>query len=131
MTSKKQALKKGKVTNPTGKGGFHENPQNRGTGFWDSTKSVSYNYKKFLNMTEADFLAWGKQVPKNKKTMAQKIAYSNMINAPVSLKHSKEVTDRTEGRAPQHIDLTSKNKELTNLTDRALDDKYKEVLKNI
>lgn len=93
--------------NPTGKGGFGDNPQNRNTsGHWDSTMSISYQYKRFLKMTPIELEAFGK-LPKEQRTVAMDIAYSQVIKSRNSLNHAKEITDRTEGKAPQSLDLTT------------------------
>lgn len=95
------------IPNPSGKGGFGDNPQNRNTsGHWDSTMSISYQYKRFLKMTPEEIEAFGK-LPKKDRTVAQDIAYSQIIKARESLNHAKEVTDRTEGKAQQSVDLTT------------------------
>jgi len=98
--------------NPTGKGGFADNPENRNaSGMWSSADSISYQYKRFMKMTNKQFVEFGKQ-PDDEKTVAMMIAYSQVLKARGSLNHAKEVTDRTEGKAPQSIDLTSAGKEI-------------------
>jgi hypothetical protein len=95
------------LRNPTGKGGFGDNPQNRNTsGHWDSTMSISYQYKRFLKMTSSELKAYS-ETPDSERTVAMDIAYSQVIKSRNSLNHAKEITDRTEGRAPQSIDMTT------------------------
>ena len=98
----------GNVTNPTGKGGFGDNPQNRGTGIWRSEDSISFQYKKLIKLTVEEFNKWKKEHPKKERTMAQDIAYKAVMEAKKDLPYLKELTDRTEGKVPQSIDMTSK-----------------------
>jgi len=46
-------------------------------------------------------------VPENERTVAMDIAYSQVLASRKSLPHTKEITDRTEGKAQQQIDLTT------------------------
>lgn len=89
--------------NPEGKGGFADNPQNRSSGHWDKEESISYWYNKLLRMTDEEFADWQ---PKNK---AQRIALKRIVAAEggdeLALKNTKEITDRTEGRPKQDIDM--------------------------
>ncbi len=89
--------------NPTGKGGFQERPNDRSDGRWKKDESISYQYNKLLRMSPSEFDEY------KPETVAQKIAYERLLNAQTSegLNDTKEVTDRTEGRAPQTIDMTS------------------------
>lgn len=38
------------VANPTGKGGFRDNPQNIGTGSWKKEDSIGYQYNKIIRL---------------------------------------------------------------------------------
>ena len=93
----------GAVPNPTGKGGFGDNPQNRSNGKWKKENSISYQYNRLLAMTEEEYNAF-KPV-----TNAEKIARRRIERAirddDESLKETKEITDRTEGRAKQDINI--------------------------
>lgn len=90
------------VLNPTGKGGFQDRPQDRSNGRWKKENSISYNYNLFMAMSEDEFDEF------KGTTMAQSIAYNRIKAAKKSLFDVKEITDRTEGKAPQSIDMTSK-----------------------
>lgn len=100
--------------NPTGKGGFGDNPQNRNPGGWKPEVTFSYQYKRFMNMPVADLETW---LTKNKKTMTvvEHLAYKRVLAAKESLPDIKEMTDRTEGKAPQSVDLTSGGEKLSNI----------------
>lgn len=100
----------GNITNPTGKGGFGDNPQNRGTGIWRSEDSISFQYKKLIKLTVEEFNKWKKEHPKKERTMAQDIAYKAVMEAKKDLPYLKELTDRTEGKVPQGLDMTSGGK---------------------
>jgi hypothetical protein len=98
-------------TNPTGKGGFGDNPENRNPGGWKKENTISYQYNRFMNMTPDELVKWSK-TPNSERTVAMDLAYHRVIEAKKSLADVKEITDRTEGKAPQSIDVTSKGKEL-------------------
>lgn len=89
--------------NPTGKGGFAENPQNRNPGGWKKSDSVSYQYNMFLRMNAEEVREWEVTHPESDRTMAQEIAYRAILRARKSLKDLQEITDRTEGKAPQTL----------------------------
>lgn len=112
-----------KIPNPTGKGGFKERPQDINTkGFWDSTMSISYQYKRFLKMTPEQLEQY-KSLPDNEKTVAMEIACAQVKSSKRSLPHAREVTDRTEGKAQQSIDLTTDGESFIPLTVQIIDGK--------
>ena len=96
----------GTVNNPKGKGGFIENPQNRANGAWSKETSISYWYNKLIRLDIEEFNIFDPQ------TMAQNAAYAAVKKAIEELNYLKEVTDRTEGKASQAIDVTSDGNEL-------------------
>ena len=110
-TATKQDVKPGEkvrngesaVLNPSGKGGFGDNPENRSSGHWDKEQSISYWYNKLLRMTDEEYDKWQ---PANR---AQRIAHQRIVQATggdeLALKNTKEITDRTEGRPKQDIDM--------------------------
>ena len=87
--------------NPTGKGGFGDNPQNRNPGGWKKEESISYQYNRLGRMTDEEFASY---VP---QTKFERIAYNRIKDAESSLNDTKEITDRVEGKAPQSVDMTS------------------------
>jgi hypothetical protein len=107
ITTQQVDDKGNKVPNPTGKGGFADNPQNRNPGGWNKENTISYQYRRFMNMTPDELSQWAKDTPGNKRTVAMDLAYGRIVAARKSLQDIKEVTDRTEGKAPQSIDLTT------------------------
>lgn len=100
--------------------GFHTHPENRNDGRWDSSQSISFWYNKFLAMTDAEIKTWLDKTPASERTKAQRIAYSRVKDASkentrLALDNTREIVDRTEGKAPQVV---------TNITRRSpLDDK--------
>lgn len=104
MTTQQATPDKDMNRNPEGKGGFGDNPQNRNPGGWDKTQSISYQYNRIGRMSDEEFESF---IPENQ---FQKIAYARVKSArdeKFGLADAKEITDRTEGKAPQSIDMTS------------------------
>lgn len=93
----------GNNANPTGKGGFGARPQDRSSGHWNKEESISYWYNKLLRIPEDEF---DKFKP---ASSAQRIAWTKIRAATgdseFALKCTKEITDRTEGRPKQDIDM--------------------------
>lgn len=90
------------VPNPTGKGGFGDNPQNRNPGGWKKENTISYQYHRFMNMTPDELREWSK-TPNSERTVAMDLAYNRVLEARKSLQDVKEITDRTEGKPAQTI----------------------------
>ncbi len=105
MATSKQVKKN--VPNPTGIGGFQERPQDRNPGHWKAEDSISFQYKKLQRLTIEQLEQWIDQNPKSIRTVAQDLAYKALVKAQKELPYLKEVTDRSEGKAPQSIDFTS------------------------
>ncbi len=99
---------KGQIVGGTPPAGFNVNPQNRSDGRWKKENSISYNYNFFMAMDEVEFSAWADK----KKTVAQAIAYKQVTEAMTgeeALKSTKEITDRTEGKPKQSVELSGEN----------------------
>lgn len=94
-----------KAPNPTGKGGFKDNPQNRNSGTWNSEDSISFQYKKLIRMPVNDFKNWLQDYPEKDRTVAQELAYNAVVKARKDLKYLIELTNRTEGTSKQSIDV--------------------------
>lgn len=110
MTDRKQSdlirNEKGQIIGGTPPAGFNVNPQNRNDGRWRKEDSISYNYNLFLAMSEQEFADY------RPVTKAQRIAYNRIEASEASLNDAKEITDRTEGKAAQSIDMTSKGESI-------------------
>lgn len=89
------------LRNPQGKGGFGDNPQNRNPGGWNKEGSISYQYNKLMRMTPEELVEF------KPETVAQEIALARIRESKKAggLHDAKEVTDRTEGKAPQFIGI--------------------------
>lgn len=98
--------KEGVVNNPTGKGGFGENPENRSDGRWNKDTSISYWYNYLIRLTIEDFDNF------KCETKVQKLAYLAVVESEKELNYLKELTDRTEGKAPQSIDHSTKGEKI-------------------
>jgi hypothetical protein len=94
---------KGNINNPTGKGGFVDNPQNKADGRWKKEDSFSYCLNYFKSLSVEQFLKWGKNTPKKKRTVAMDLAYNRVFNAREDLKEFQEVANRTEGKPVQPL----------------------------
>lgn len=97
------------IPNPTGKGGFVDNPENRANGRWSKENSIPYCQNMFIRMTVEEFLKWEQENPPSKRTMAQQIAYKSVVESEKELNYLKEVTDRTSGKPSQSVDIDHKN----------------------
>ena len=110
MTNTKQMAQqrdeKGRITGGPPPAGFNAHPENRSNGRWKKEDSISYNYNLFLSFSEEEFAEY---VP---KTKAQRIAYNRIKDAENNLNDAKEITDRTEGKAPQSVDVTTQGESI-------------------
>lgn len=83
--------------------GFHTNPERRNNGKWDKEESISYWYNKLLRMPNEEFDNF------KPASSAQRIAHTRIMTAcgtdELALRATKEITDRTEGRPQQGIDM--------------------------
>ena len=90
--------------NPSGKGGFGDNPENRSSGRWDKDTSISYWYNKIGRMTAEELKAF------KAETYFQRAALKRLeatvgTDEDQALRATKEITDRTEGKPKQDIDM--------------------------
>lgn len=113
MATTKQVRKH--IPNPTGKGGFKDHPELRSDGGWKKEDSIGYQYNFLQRLTVSGFKQWLTDNPDDKRTMAQELAYQAVLKARKELNYLKEVTDRTEGKAPQSIDVTTLGEKITNI----------------
>ena len=83
--------------------GFHTHAERRSSGKWDKDESISYWYNKLLRMPNEEFDIFE---PANR---TQRIAHARIVTAcgtdEHALRATKEITDRTEGRPQQGIDM--------------------------
>jgi hypothetical protein len=93
--------------NPTGKGGFGDNPQNRSDGRWSKDNSFSYWMNHFKSLTITEFEEYQEKKPREQRTMAEQLAFTRVNNAQMNLKEFEVVANRTEGKPKQNIDHTT------------------------
>lgn len=86
--------------NPEGKGGFGDNPEHRSPGGWKREDSITYQYNFLLRLSVSQFRDWLNEHPEEERTMAQEIAYKAVFSSRKDIQYLKEITDRTEGKAP-------------------------------
>ena len=93
---------KGKVNNPTGKGGFAENPQNRGHGFWNVESTPRYKLEKMMKLTHKELqdFAMDEDEPLFDRKLAKFIADGDW-------KTAREMVAEVYGTPKQSVDVTS------------------------
>lgn len=98
----------GQANNPEGVGGFGDNPENRSDGRWNKEGSIGYQYNKLIRLSAEELDTF------QPTTIAEKIAIERIRQAVKAggLHDAKEVTDRTEGKAPQKVDITTNDESL-------------------
>lgn len=107
--------------NPSGKGGFKDNPQNIAKGNWSKETSISYWYNYLIRLTLKEFEDFEIEY------VSQELAYNSITESRSDLPYLKEVTDRTDGKAKQSIDHQSSDgsmspkHDLSKLTDEELE----------
>lgn len=99
--------------NPTGKGGFGDNPQNRSNGRWNPDMTFSFQYRRFMNMTVEEFKSWKELTADKDKTMVEELAYVAVLKARTEFRERQEVANRTEGMPKQSTDLTTNGKDIS------------------
>jgi hypothetical protein len=91
--------------NPTGKGGFGDNPQNiNRNGHWNPKNTFSYQMSRFKNMTIQELDNWNMDTPREIRTVAEDLAFHRVYNARKELAEFREVADRTEGKPRQPLE---------------------------
>jgi hypothetical protein len=123
--------KKGEVRNPTGKGGFQDHPELRSDGGWKKENVFSYQYKRFMNMS-LDELNDYRNIDPMKHLVVEELAYNAVMRAKNSLPDMKEITDRTEGKAHESLDITSGGESLVTkkLSDEELNDRIRQFIED-
>lgn len=98
-----------KAPNPTGKGGFGDNPQNRSDGRWSKEQSQSYWMNYFLRLSVTDFEKYKKDKPKELRTIAEQLAFNRVAESINELKSYEIVANRTEGKPKESHEISGKD----------------------
>lgn len=98
------------VPNPTGKGGFGDNPENINAGGRPkNAESFAYWYRQFKNMTVNELKRWQQNNPGDTRTVAADLAFVRIYNARNDLKEFQEVANRSEGMPKQTVEYSDVN----------------------
>lgn len=89
--------------NPTGKGGFGDNPQNRSDGRWSKENSFSYWLNYFKTLPIKEFQEY--QEKHEDMSMAALAAYARANKMVKDLREFQEVANRTEGMPKQSFEM--------------------------
>lgn len=103
--------------NPTGKGGFQERPQDRGS--WTKDTSPTRWIREFSKLTTAEF---NEKIKDPTLTMVQKIAIKHILNASQDPKVAADYIDRLDGKARQSTDVNVTGYEPPHITLEVFDD---------
>ena len=87
--------------NPTGKGGFQDRPQDRGS--WTKDTSPTRWIREFSKLTAEEF---NERIKDPSLTMVQKIAIRHILNASKDPKVAADYIDRLDGKARQSTDVS-------------------------
>lgn len=101
------------LRNPTGKGGFGDNPENRSDGRWSKENSFSYWYNYFKAMTVKEFKHYERTHGDDNMTVAESLALVRVTKSRSDLREFQEVADRSEGKAQQKIEIKNDYSDLT------------------
>lgn len=105
---------KGQIIGGTPPAGFNKHPENRNDGHWKPENTISFQYRRFMAMSPEELKKYS-ATPDNERTVAMDIAYSRVLASRKSLPDVKEITDRTEGKAAQAIDVTTQGESINPL----------------
>lgn len=89
------------ANNPTGKGGFQDRPQDRGS--WTKDTSPTRWIREFSKLTAEEF---NERIKAPDLTMVQKIAVRHILNASKDPKVAADYIDRLDGKPRQSTDVS-------------------------
>lgn len=110
----------GGILNPTGKGGFQERPEDRGS--WTKDTSPTRWIREFSKLTLSEVTEKAKDPT---LTMVQRIALKHVINAYKDPHVTTDYIDRLDGKARQSTDVTVTGYEPPHITLEVFDDNPK------
>lgn len=103
--------------NPTGKGGFQERPQDRGSWTKDTSPTRWIREYSKLTISEIDEKAKDPSL-----TMVQRIAINHVLNAYKDPRITTDYIDRLDGKARQSTDVNVTGYEPPHITLEVFDD---------
>lgn len=112
----------GGALNPTGKGGFQDRPQDRGS--WTKDTSPTRWIREFSKLTTEEF---NEKIKDPTLTMVQKIAIKHILNASKDPKVAADYIDRLDGKARQSTDVSVTGYEPPHITLEIFDDNPENV----
>lgn len=107
----------GGVLNPTGKGGFQERPQDRGS--WTKDTSPTRWIREFSKLTIEEI---NEKAKDPSLTMVQRIAIRHVLNAYKDPRITTDYIDRLDGKARQSTDVNVTGYEPPTITLEIFDD---------
>ena len=89
------------VPNPTGKGGFKDNPQNIGSGHWKKSDTPRFKLERMMKLSEPELKAVADDIdaPYFERKLATAIKKADW-------KTIREMTDQVYGQPKQTVDTT-------------------------
>lgn len=103
--------------NPSGKGGFQDRPQDRGS--WTKDTSPTRWIREFSKLTMAEL---DEKAKDQTLTMVQRIALKHVINAYKDPRITTDYIDRLDGKARQSTDVSVTGYEPPHITLKVFDD---------
>ena len=99
-----------KVPNPTGKGGFRDNPQNRASGYWKKEDTPRYKLEQMMKLDEDELrkIAEDKKAPYFERKLAVAIRKGEW-------REIKEMIQEVYGKPKESVDLTTGGEPMTAL----------------
>lgn len=107
----------GGILNPTGKGGFQERPEDRGS--WTKDTSPTRWIREYSKLTISEI---NEKVKDPNLTMVQRIAIKHVLNAYKDPHVTADYIDRLDGKARQSTDVNVTGYEPPTITLEVFDD---------
>lgn len=109
--SKRTSKQVKKAPNPTGKGGFGDNPQNRHNGAWKKEDTPRFKLEQMMKLPETELKKLAKDT--NAPLFERKIA---IALAKGDWKEIREMIHEVYGRPQESVDVTSSGDKITGIT---------------
>ena len=110
-----------KAPNPTGKGGFGDNPQNRNPGGWKKTDSLRYKIEQ-ASYLDAEELQAIIDDPKE-ATLLRRFAEATL---KADWRMIKEITEMLYGKPKESVDVTTGGESINMPVVRIIDERTKD-----